>query len=284
MHTDEPETFDLQTAKGYPIAVKRYAPAATPKAIVLIAPATGVKQSYYRPFAEYLMATNLQVHTLDYGGIGESKRESLRQFDTSAQDWGRNDLEVAIQHCRREHPELPLRIVAHSIGGQLLGLVPSITEAERIITIASQSGYWKHWSGRGRLLMWSYWYLIFPTLIRIFGYLPARSVSRMEDLPKSMALEWRRWCQSPDYLFDHVPDAQQQYDRITVPMFSYSVSDDDYAPESAVDALSAHYRQAQLERIRLRPSDFGESRVGHFGFFKRSRVGDLWPRLLEHLS
>jgi len=203
--------------------------------------------------------------------------------EASATSWGQVDLEAVLSYCLDAHPSHSLTILGHSIGGQLLGLAPSSSHAEKIIFVASQSGYWKYWKGFGRLRMLTNWYLIFPLITGVMGYFPGEKLSSMKDLPKGMALEWRKWSTSKNYLFDHTPGSELHYKEVKASITSYSVSDDVYAPKGAVDWLAEQYSNATIERIHLRPKELGQSKIGHFGFFKEKLKDSFWEVLLERM-
>ena len=274
------EKINISTPLGYPIGITKFPSKSDTNKVVLIAPATGVKQTFYESFANHLSENGLTVFTFDYGGIGDSKQSPLSQFNTSALNWGQNDLQSVIEYVTEQYKGSELIIIGHSIGGQIIGLAPSSTQAKKIIMICAQSGYWKLWSGMERIKMWATWNIIFPTLTNIFGYFPGKKVSGMEDLPKGVALEWRRWCLSPNYLFDHVKEKHLHYDSITCPIISYSVDDDSYAPRKAVDWLSTKYRNAQIVRNHLEPSKIRVRKLGHFGFFQKRNSEALWGEVL----
>ena len=168
--------------------------------VLIIASATGVNQEYYQKFSMYLSNSGISVLTFDYIGIGRSLTKPIRELNINAADWGKNDLESVLQYAITHFPNSKKVILGHSIGGQLIGLAKSSTKVDKIILVAAQSGYWKFWKGIGRLKMWFNWYILFPTLLNLFGYLSSKKLSGMENLPKTVANQWRNWSKKPDYL------------------------------------------------------------------------------------
>ncbi|MGF1671834.1 MAG: serine aminopeptidase domain-containing protein, partial [Balneolaceae bacterium] len=258
----------IRTDAGYDIVLTHFEPETEGDNVVLIVPANGVKQSFYSGFAVYLCNQNIAAFTFDYGGIGESKNGDLRSFDTSIINWGKNDLEAVLSHIKTVYSDKKLKIIAHSMGGQIIGLAPSSVNADKFIFTAVPSGYWRFWKGFERVKMLNAWYVLFPVLTNIFGYMPTSRVSSMEDLPKSVARQWRKWCLNPNYMFDYLDDLETNYERHTCRLVSYSIENDTFAPKEAVDWLTEKYVNTQSERIHLRPDDFGVDKIGHFGFFK----------------
>ena len=58
--------------------------------VLIIASATGVKQSFYKKFAEYVSSNGILVITFDYLGIGLSLKSSIKNLENKASDWGEN--------------------------------------------------------------------------------------------------------------------------------------------------------------------------------------------------
>jgi len=272
----------LKTPLGYNISVEKLIhPEASQ--IVIISSATGVVKEFYKHFAAYLYDNGISVVTFDYGGIGKSKPISLRTFFTTAHRWATNDLETVITHVKDEFPDLPVTLLGHSIGGQLIGLAPSSVLASRIVLVASQSGYYKFWPFTERLKMLLAWKVLFPVFYSSLGYIPTRRFTPMEDLPGGMAMEWRKWCMSPQYLFDHVDPSALYFEQITAPLYSFSTDRDKFATVASTDWLTARYTRARTERIHLKPEAYGLKTIGHFGYFQKRCSRAVWPELLSRL-
>lgn len=271
----------IEATDGYPLGAT-LTEAANPQALVVITGATGVPHRFYARFARWLADRGAHVLTFDYRGIAASRPERLRGFTGTLSDWGAKDLEGVMQWARRTHPGLPVRIVGHSVGGQILGLAASNAQADRIVTVASQSGYWQLWPWQTRLVMGTLWHALMPLVPRVVGYVPGQ-LGIGEDLPEHVAREWARWGRSPNYLLDHTP-AREGFARITAPVTSWSFSDDFYAPQAAVDWLHAQMTAAPVRRVHLTPRDLSVKAIGHFAAFRDSFSNTLWPAFAEALG
>lgn len=254
------------------------------KDVVIIAPATGVKQSFYKKFAGFLASKGITVITFDYPGIGQSLNNSIKSYTHNAADWGEKDLEAVIQYANDNYPQLNLTIIGHSIGGQLIGLAPSSVCSSKIILIAAQSGYWKFWKGNARTKMWFNWYILFPVLTRLFGYMPSKKFSSMENLPRNVARQWSNWCRSKNYLFDDVPESKRYFHQIKCPVISFSIESDVYAPKEAVHWLTKQYSASTQQVIHLHPDEFGGKTIGHFGVFSEKFEMNIWLLLLNKIK
>nr|WP_299345564.1 alpha/beta fold hydrolase [Allomuricauda sp.] len=254
------------------------------QAVLIIASATGVKQTYYQRFAEYISANQIIVITFDYEGIGSSLNAPIKTLTNRAEDWGRNDLEHIIDYACHKYPSLKKCILGHSMGGQLIGLTKSALNLDKIILVAAQSGYWKLWSGMGRVKMWLNWYVLFPTLTYLFGYFPGKRISGMENLPKKVAEQWSGWGRNGEYLLSEIPLAHTVFDKIETSITSFSIDDDDYAPKMAVEWMSNKYSKATVKSVHLVPEDFKVKKIGHFGIFRERFRDSLWGVLLTEMK
>lgn len=277
------DILEIKTPLDYVISAIKYS-AEEEKQIVVIGSATGVKQGYYSNFAQFLAENGVTTYTFDYGGINLSKTKSLRVFDTSLTNWATNDLESLLLYVQKQHPEKKINYIGHSIGGQLLGLVPSNSLINNVILVASQSGYAPLWRGIGKAKMLFNWYLLFPILSRIFGYLPSKKLTGMEDLPKSMALEFASWGRQKEYLFHYKTEDELFFDQLQGHMSIYSCPNDEFAPKLAVDWLASKYSRDKKSRKHLNPKEYGEVTIGHFDFFKSKFMGSLWLEFLADIS
>lgn len=251
--------------------------------VVVICPATGVKQRYYQNFAEYAAEANFTVVTFDYQGIGESRPPRLKGFNCGVSDWAENNINQVVDHVKEQIPYQCLVIMGHSIGGQLVGLCHTAHEADGLVLVASQSGYWKMWPWPQRWKMWFNWRILIPAMTASFGYLPARRFGIMEDLPRKAAREWAAWCLSPNHLFDHKHDAEASFASLKKPMVSYSFSDDGYAPKGAVDFLLRKYLGCEIKDKHFTPDQLGVKKIGHFGFFKKTYQAFFWDDVLGEI-
>lgn len=267
------------------IGTTTYEAEASDGTVVLIASATGVLQTYYRHFATWLAERGITVVTFDYTGIGSSRPKRMRSCTATAQSWGTHDLTTMIEHVHGTLRPRRLLVMGHSIGGQLAGLCRAQDKIDGLVLVAAQLGYWKWWPKDQRWRLYFRWFILLRGLTKLFGYFPGRRIGVMEDLPGPMALEWSGWGLSPNYLFDHVPDAVERFANLRVPAVIWSFADDrDLAPGLSVDKLAERFVHCNVHREHLAPADLGVDHIGHFGFFKKGGEVKLWPALLERMK
>lgn len=252
--------------------------------VLIIASATGVKQDYYSKFARYVENNGVTVITFDYNGIGRSLKKPIKEIQTNAADWGGKNIESIIQYVIHNYPQSKKVILGHSIGGQLIGLAKSSKLLDKVILVAAQSGYWKYWRGFARFRMWFNWYLLFPFLMNIFGYLKSKKISGMENLPKNVANQWRNWGKNHNYIFGDNSIKETYYKELDTNLTAYSIDDDDFAPKEAVEWMTNRYKNAKRKSVHLNPSDFQAKKIGHFGVFKEGFKNSIWPEILAEIK
>lgn len=276
----------VTTADGAFIAARFFAPANEPRAAVLIASAMGTPQGYYRPFATWLAAQGYLVATFDYRGIGRSRPRSLRGFEADVLTWAERDCAAMIDAVAARAPDVPLVWIGHSLGGQIVPMVPNRNRIAKIVTVATGSGYWREYAPWMRPFGWWLWYVAAPLATRLFGYFPGRRLKKVGDLPKGVIEQWRRWCLHRDYAAGaEGPEMRARYAAVTAPLVSLSFTDDEYMSLANTRALHALYSGAPQTLKRIAPAEIGQKRIGHFGFFRAQHEHALWrPHLLPELQ
>ena len=286
---------NVVASDGTAIAARFFAPAgearAAVRAAVLIVPAMGAPQSYYKPFAAWLAAQGFLVATFDYRGTGLSRPADLRGFAADILDWARLDCAAMIEATltratSARAPGIPLVWIGHSLGGQILPLVPNRARIAKIVMVATGSGYWRHYAPKALIGGWWLWHVAVPLATRLCGYFPGKRLRKVGDLPKGVARQWRRWCLDPDYAAGaEGPAVRALYAAVETPIVSLSFTDDEYMSPRNAEALHGFYSGAPKAMKRIAPGDIGQTRIGHFGFFRAQHEHSLWrPHLLSELA
>jgi predicted alpha/beta hydrolase len=207
--------------------------------------------------------------------MGWSRQGSPAKVDVDVMGWAEKDLNGMLLEARRTAPHLPLAFVGHSLGGQLLGVLPDCRLVQAALTVTAGSG-WYRFNDRMRFKVRLLWFVMMPLLTQLFGYFPGKALRIVGDLPPAVARQWRRWCLHPEYLLAEGEAAREAFGRVTAPMLAYSFEDDDMISRRAVESLHGFYRNARLTHCHLAPADAGRSKIGHFGFFAARSEATLW--------
>ena len=194
------QTLTLRPAGGAALSARLWNDAAAPRrGAVLIGAAMGVRQDYYRPFAEWLARQGYAVMTFDYRGVGDSRPAgSLRGFDADLHDWA-DDYDAAIDALATAAPQAPLFLIGHSLGAQLPGMLRNRDRIAGLLSVAAGSGYWRDNAPQLKRTVLYFWYALVPVATRLFGYFPGKRLRKVGDLPRGVMLQWRRWCLDPRY-------------------------------------------------------------------------------------
>jgi predicted alpha/beta hydrolase len=256
--------------------------------MVVINPATAVKASYYHRFAKFLRKHGFAVLTYDYRGIGASRRRHPRASRaTDKYAWGAYDCDAALQWAIGTFPNMPLNVVAHSIGGLMLGLAAHGRHVHRCLTVGAQYAYWPDYAADKRLSMWLRWHLVMPLLTSVLGYFPARRLGWHEDLPAGAAYEWAfrpaRLEESYRHLQRKGLDPLKHFPAMTGEILAIGLSDDPFGTPEALDRLLGYYTSARRTRIEIRPESIGENGIGHFAYFHDRFENTLWMDALRWL-
>jgi predicted alpha/beta hydrolase len=271
------EQRSVATQAGYDVVATFFHPDGPAKALVLIVPAMGVAQKFYARLAAWLSAQGYLAATFDFVGIGCSRPADLRALKVDITDWARFDCAAMVDALTGAAPGRPLFWLGHSLGGQILGLVPNRQRIAKVVTIACGSGYWLENTPALRWRAWWLWYFAAPMATRLCGYFPGKRLRKVGDLPRGVIEQWRRWCLHPDYAVGvEGPALRAQFAAMRTPITSLSFVDDEFMSARNTESLHGFYLGAPRTMKRIAPTDVGAKKIGHFGFFNAQFQDSLW--------
>lgn len=275
----ETESINFTASDGYVLSGVRYIPTQTIKAKIIVASATGVPQPFYRRFAEYVTQQGYEVLTFDYRGVGASAPKQLKGFEMSYLDWGSLDLAAAIDFYTEQG--LALFMVAHSYGGQALGLASNHDKVTAMYCFGTGAGWAGYMPFKEKFKVSVMWNLIFPPMVALKGYLPWSKLKMGSDLPLGVYQEWRKWCKNPTYFFaDPTLHAlKAQYAKVKTKIFAVSALDDDWARPASRQAFMQHYAYADMTFVDIRAADYGLKQIGHMGYFRQGSE-QIWDEII----
>ncbi|MGZ5097165.1 MAG: alpha/beta hydrolase family protein [Usitatibacter sp.] len=262
-------------ADGRALAVTRFPARGEAWATMVFGSAMGVRQDFYAPFARYLAGRGIHVLTFDYRGMGWSLDGSPAKVDVDVSGWAQKDLNAMLLEAQRAAPHLPLGFMGHSLGGQLLGVLPDNARVRAAINVTTGSGWYK-FNQRMRLEVRMLWFVAMPLLTPLFGYFPGKALRMVGNLPRGVTWQWRRWCLHPEYILAEGEGARAAFGRVAAQILAYSFEDDHLITRTAIESLNGFYRNARLTHRHVAPADVGQARIGHFGFFAPRSEATLW--------
>lgn len=289
-----PEPLAVRAADGYPIngfVWRHVRGGGNTRPVIVINPATSVRCRYYVRFAAFLFRNGFDVVTYDYRGIGESRPPALRGFRASWADWGHLDCEAVLRHVDSAFPGQPIDVVAHSIGGFLLGLAESNHVIRRVFTMGAQYAYWRDYAPDVRWRMLAKWHVAMPLLTAAFGYFPGTRLGWLEDTPAGVVRDWTssraRFERSRlgRRLATQLDGAAlvRRFAAMSAPILAVSVTDDEFGTVPAIERLLAYFSASERAHLRIAPDMVAERAIGHFGFFHSRFEPTLWPIPLDWL-
>ncbi|MBP8191605.1 MAG: alpha/beta hydrolase, partial [Aquabacterium sp.] len=74
---------------------------------VILAPALGVPQTFYKRYAQWLADQACVVYTFDWRGMGQSAPTSLKGYRAKLTDWAQLDAPALMNAVADAHPGLP---------------------------------------------------------------------------------------------------------------------------------------------------------------------------------
>ena len=282
--TSDPLHECVELPDGMTLAARFFPPDATPRGAILLPAAMGVTQRYYAEFAKWLAGQGYLAATFDYRGMGLSAPTTLRSCRVDVGDWAQVDCKAMIESLRARAPACKLFVVGHSLGAQIVGMIPNRQAIDGVVMVASGSGYWRTMAPPTKFAALWMWYVLVPLLTPVLGYFPGRLLRAVGDLPRGAVMQWRRWCLHPEYLLGAETELRAAYADVRTPVLSLSFTDDEMMSAASTEALHRFYANAPITHMRLAPHDIGARRIGHLGFFRREFSATLWPRVTQWLE
>ena len=252
------------------------------KGAVMIAPATGIKQTYYYHFARWLAEHRYCVITYDNRGIGASLVGKVKNSTASLQDWGELDMPAVLDTLIKHAPNVKHHLVGHSAGGQLAGLMHNASGLSSMFNYACSTGNLSQMNFPFKLSAWYFMNIFIPLNNLFFGYTKSQWVGMGESLPKAAAQQWAHWCNGSGYVKTDFGKSitTHNYDNLAAPALWVHATDDDIANHANVLEMKNVYTKSEASIISLNPAEAGINSIGHMGYFRRS-CDKLWPMALE---
>jgi predicted alpha/beta hydrolase len=275
------QPLKIQAKDGFILTSRLYLPENEVVGLMVCNAGTCIKQDFYQKIAMYLTKQDLAVLTYDYRGVGESKPANLRGFVAKITDWAVLDMSGVFAWAKNTYPHLPKYLLAHSMGGQIIGLTPEVKIFDKIVTVASSYGNYQFYAPdfqrltKNRLIFmqWAEWW---------YGYIPGRWIGG-EAWTKGVSREWRSWGKYK-LAFSEIMQLKGQkthYEQITQAFRAYFVEDDIMATPETIPYYQKDFQAAQLEIIRLKPDN---QAIGHFGFYTGRVAEVVWQEMATWLK
>ena len=262
-----------------------FLPTVAPSAVLTIHPATATPERFYFSFAEAAAARGFAVLTYGFRGVGDRSAARAHRH-IRMRDWISEDVAAAGAWAEERFPDLAHSAVGHSVGGHALLLGYGGERLSGIVTIATARVTARKIAPRSERFRVEVGLGVFGRVAtRVLGYMPGSRVGLGEDLPAAALYEWTNWLRRPHFFFDDPSfDAEARASRLRTPVLALGTSDDPWATEAFIDALTDRLRLAPVTRRTIAPAELGTEAIGHLGLMRRSVAEAFWPEILDWLE
>jgi predicted alpha/beta hydrolase len=256
------------------------APGTVPAYAAMLCGGGAIPARAYRRFAAWLAARGVPTLTYDNRGIGASRPARMSSFDAAFEDWADYDCCAAIAWLRASYPNARLIGIGHSIGGLVLASAPNAGLLDRLLLVATHTGYWGDYHAHWRWPMALMWHGVMPALTRVCGYFPGRALGMGADIPGGFARQWaRRRTPTVRYEGERAAACLARCGRLRSRALALTFTDDGFATAQGTRRMLAHLPGVAAEHCVIAPRDVGLASIGHFGFFRASAEESLWPTI-----
>ena len=262
-----------------------FLPTADPRAVLTIHPATATPERFYFSFAEAAAARGFAVITYGFRGVGD-RTEARTHRHIRMRDWISEDVAAAGAWAEERFTDLPHTALGHSVGGHALLLGYGGQRLSGIATVATAMVAARQIAPRSERFRVEFGLGVFGRAItRVFGYMPGSRVGLGEDIPAAALYEWTKWLRRPHFFFDDPSfDAEARASRLRTPVLAIGTSDDPWATQAFIDAITDRLRLAPVTRRTFAPEELGVNSIGHHGLMRRSTAEAAWPEILDWLD
>jgi predicted alpha/beta hydrolase len=275
------EKFKIRTKDGRMICATCYSPLKPNGQNIIVAPAAYLVQREYRSFAVHFQQLGYNVFTFDYRGVGDSAPDCLKGCDARLQQWAVQDADAVIRYVKTSYPDREVIYVGHGIGGELIGLAQASQYINKLVLASSSLSCKRLWSWKGRMRITAL-KAIGRISNKLLGYFPGKKLGFPRDLPKGVMHEWADWCDNPNGLFDVFPD--NNYRKLTIPLFAFSFSNDWMTPEKGVEGLLSYFSNASVTWYHDHPHNQGLKNSRQSCFFDLQLKDTLWKKLEQWIN
>lgn len=254
----------IATADGYQVPLFWHA-AANPRGNLVLMAALGVAARFYLPLANALCAAGLNVALVEQRGHGDSTLRPSRRTDFGFREALVHDIPAVLDHLATTAPGLPVYLMGHSLGGHYSAISAGRLPAriDGVILAACGTPWIRAFDGRIRTQLRILVRLI-PLLNAVLGYYPGNRVGFGGREARTLMRDWLELARHNVYRAHGLAeDLDAGIARYTGPVLSLRLTDDTFAPEAAVTAITDKFRSAQLSRQVIDARELGD-RADHF--------------------
>ncbi len=276
---NEQQIITVASADGSEVPLYWY-PASQPRYAALLLPALGIQAKLYRTLASELASQGCSVALLEQRGHGLSKVRAGYRQRYSMVDTLEQDIPAALNWLSSQHPQAPLLMGGHSLGGHLSTIYAGQhpTQLAGIVHLACGFPYYRDFAAKEQRLL-RFLCTIMPLFSLLPGYYPGDLVGFGGRESMAMMKQWRQWAMSGSFDFDGHTGMAEAVARFTGPVMSVSFEQDNFSTKAAVDRALSPFTNAAVQRAVLGREEQGDY-LGHTAWAKRpegvSKIISQW--------
>ena len=260
----------LELPDGAQCVLNIHLPRGAARWVALLLPAMGTPVAFYHPFARALAAAGHVVVCADLRGQGQSSERAALGHRFGYRELLTLDLPALQGWIRQRYPQLPLAVVGHSLGAQMLclGLESGLLRAEAFVSIAAGTAWRRNWRGLGGVA--------YSALIAVIGlanrwlpWYPGSLLGFGGDQPREFMRDWLENARRGEYLSALQP-ALSGYRGARPPTLALSIEGDAIAPPAAESDLLSRLSTWRITRHSLRGQ--GSRWRRHFAWARRPQA------------
>ncbi|MGL4305860.1 MAG: alpha/beta hydrolase family protein [Mycobacteriaceae bacterium] len=241
--------------------------------LLLLFPAMGVPAGYYAPFVDQLVIQGFHVGVPELRGQGRYSPRPTKERDHGFIQILTEDFPAVISAAKDRHPQSPLVVAGHSLGGQLAGLYcasnpPVRLSPDALVLIATGTPYYRAY-GR-RALTIAIQTRIAGIIATALGYFPGHRLGFGGIQPKTLIKEWSQLAKTGHYHITGLPNIEQNMRSIRTPVLSYAIQPDPYAPHGAIAHYNTKLLSAPITELAYTNSEVPNFSLDHFNWVKHS--------------
>lgn len=243
----------------------RWLPAENPHDNIVLMAALGVQARFYLPLAIALRDGGFNVALIEQRGHGDSSLRASRDTDFGFRDALVDDIPAVIDWLTTHAPGLRCLLMGHSLGGHYAaitaGRLPE--HVQGVILVACGSPWIDAFSGKTRRQLQVLVKLI-PLFGSLLGYYPGDRLGFGGREARTLMNDWLALAKTNVYsAFGLNADLDAGIAQYTGPVLSLRMTDDPFAPEAAMAAVTGKFSSSQITKVVIDARELGDN-ADHF--------------------
>ncbi len=253
------------------------------KPVILLFPAMGVKASYYFKLAQHFNPLGIHFVCTDLRGNDPMQSKPSRKNNFGYHEMIQEDWPAAIAACKKAHPNSPIYLMGHSLGGQLSACYATHKpDIQGMILIACGNLHYKLYNKKWRILLASQFLL---GVTNVLGYLPGNKLGFAGIEAKGVIQDWAYTARTGFYRSIN-QGTKEIYNgkmgQVKTPIMAISFDGDKFAPHSSMQGLLDCFHSSPKHHIKTCAQELNLDSLDHFNWTKNFQA--LAPKIEKWIN